>query len=295
MEDLFNEPEKLPEYVEEAMMYKTMKYESFSRRDKEMQKNLEDRVKHFSKILKMKGEPKDYGQRVYLENKEFELEIYKQSESLLYSHKTLRYRTSLPKDKIPDDSSAAQKIAQGFLESLELTNKYAEFRSFEHSFGTTFKEEDEKPILIKTEAHVIYTFQVDNKPIIGPGAKIKVSLVEQGKVCGLLYFWRDLTEYEKWPLISPEEALKRFKDDKRFKDLSSTTASVTIENMQFGFYSLPPTDFQRFLIPVYFFEGVVKTKLAEYPFCHFIVAVDITPSKIKALGVVDNPYACLIF
>jgi len=290
MEDLFKDPVNIPVYMKEAMMYSTSNF-------KDMGKDFEDRMIKYSELFNMKGEPKDYGDMLILENKDFKLRVYRQSDSFLLNHKKYRYRSNLPKSKLPEKEEAF-KNAEAYLDKVKLTNNFAKITGYKLSKIMNFKPGEKNPELKETEAHVMYNFSVENIPIIGPGAKIKFSLIEGGKMSGLLYFWRSITPYQKWPLISPKEALKRFKANPRFKQLSSESASIILDNMYFGYYALTPTEFQRYLIPVYAIIGKVQmkvgSKIRSHDFSDCVLAVNISPLKIKSMMVVKNPFPCLI-
>jgi len=293
MSSLFVLPKEIPKHIPEVPMYRTTRYRTLSRRERNVQRDLDARVERYSKLLKVEGKPVDFGDRIFMQNEDYELEIYRASDSLLYSHKKLRYRTDIPSDaQLPSKKEAFEK-AKKYLDNIGIDLQYAKIRSFEYTEAAHLKPGNDKPQFVRTEAHIIYSFSLDGLPVFGPGAKIKVSLVEENKISGLLYFWRKPTKDRKMPLIHPEEAIKRLTSDPTFGNLSPKTARVTLHNIQFGYYSLTPTDFQRCMIPVYAINGTVETEFLDpYQFTQYVMAVDISFDEIKKYGVVDNPYHC---
>lgn len=284
MNNLFKEPDGIPKEIGSVPIYKTTN--TFDK-----QKDLNKRIKNYASMFNMKSKFIDYGERLLLKNNKFNLFVYKQSDSfLLYPQ---NFNINYPKKKInlPTKEEACQ-IAINYLKELKLTNEYAEITTVKYTKVASLKSLESPSLLA---INIIFSFNIDHIPAMGPGAKIKVTIIQDGKINGLVYFWRDISkEDDTIGVISPKEALKRFKADKSFNQLNPETDSVIIKNIQFGYYSLSPTDYQRYLIPVYALKGSVETKYANYNFVDYIVAAKISPLKIKTLRVVDNPFPCFI-
>ncbi|MFX1532482.1 MAG: hypothetical protein ACFFBC_15300 [Promethearchaeota archaeon] len=294
MEKLFTYPEEFRPL--EVSIFRTTKYRTFSRREKGVEADLDARVKHFSDAFKIDGKPNDLGERIIIQDERQILIIYRASDSLLLLNKKNGFRTSIPEGTRLPEQKEAYEIATNYLDQVGLSTNFAKFKSFTYSKGAMFKAETKQPTLINSEAHVNFDFSLENIPVIGPGAKIKVSIVEGDEVSGLIYYWRTPSKEETIPIIEPREALKRLTADKSFKELSPDTASVKLYSITLGYYAMSPTDFQRFLVPVYAIKGTVETKFLDpYNFTQHVVAVDMSLEEIKRRGVVDNPYKCLIF
>ena len=76
MNNLFVYPKEIPKYIPKVFMYRTTKYQTLSRRDKDAQEDLDSRVNHYSKLFEIEGTPVDSGDRIIIQNDEYELEIY---------------------------------------------------------------------------------------------------------------------------------------------------------------------------------------------------------------------------
>jgi len=294
--DLFVYPKKIPKHIKKIAMYRTYKHRTFSRREKSAVKQFESRIKQFSGLFKARSEPIDSGDLMLFREKDYTLEIYRASDSLWWTHNELAYREKAPRGaKLPDEKQA-YKIAEEYLRKYDLVNEYSKFSSVDYTEAAYSSSPKENPISAKTEAHVNYKFSLDRIPVLGPGAKIQVSLVENSTMSELLYFWREPIKEKSNEIIHPEEALKKITNDPRFMRLSSKTAVVNLHKMQLGYFALTPSDFQRYLIPVYAVDGTAKTKDFErYDFTLYVVAAPLTPTSIKEAGIVADPNSCQVF
>jgi hypothetical protein len=296
MEDLFLYPEEIPKPPEEVSIFRTTKYRTFSRREKGVEADLDARIKHFSEVFKIYGKANDLGERIILQDENQVLIIYRASNSLLLLSKKNGFGTKISEGVRLPEQKEAHEIATNYLDRVGLSIEFAKFKSFTYTKGAMFKVKTKQPTLVNTKAHVNFNFSLENIPVIGPGAKIKVSFTEGSEVSDLLYYWRIPKKEEMMPIIEPMDALKRLTADKSFKELSPDTASVKLHSIILGYYAMSPTDFQRFLVPVYAIKGTVETKFLDpYNFTQHVVAVEMPLKEIKRRGVVDNPYKCLIF
>ena len=294
--DLFIYPQKLPEPIAEVPMYRTMIHRTYSRRLQAASEEFNNRLQIYSRLFNTKSEPQDKSSVILFREPDYTLEVYRPSDSLRWSHRELAYREHVPAEAELPKEQEARELATNFLREYRLENNYAQFQSVAYSQLAISTSPDEEPTVYNTEAHVLYNFNLEGYPVFGPGAKIKASFVEGGRMSRFLNFWRTPTKEKTISLISPEEALKKFSNDPRFMRISPDTAVVNIHDIQFGYYTLPPTEFQRYLIPVYAVSGTVKTQDFErYDFTHYVVAVELTKEQIKQAGVVANPASCTVF
>lgn len=294
--ELFIYPKKIPKHIKQVPMYVTTKYRTYSRRETEAVRALDARIKRYSRLFKIKSKPQDVGDLLVFREKDYTLEVYKTSDSVWWTHNELAYRGKMPRGKKLPDKKAVVKIARRHLAKFGLTNKYTKISSVDYTEVAIAATARSKPRLVKTEAHAIFNFFLGGLPVMGPGAKIKVSLVEDGKLSSLLYFWRDPVKRKAMKLVHPKEGLGKLINDPRFMRLSSDSAVVQLRKMRFGYYALTPTEFQRYLIPVYETKGTVKTSDFErYDFTHYIAAVALTQDEIKRAGILADPSSCQIF
>jgi hypothetical protein len=112
----------------------------------------------------------------------------------------------------------------------------------------------------------------------------------------VIYFWRKPVKAKAMPTITAEEALSQFRRDPLFLRLNPEEALIEIQTIQFGYYALPPAEFQRYYVPVYAIAATARTREFErYDFRRYVVGVRISSEEAKQLDVVANPAACRMF
>jgi hypothetical protein len=115
-------------------------------------------------------------------------------------------------------------------------------------------------------------------------------MVEEGRISNLIYFWREPSENRYIRINHPVEALEAFRDSSEFAQLNGEQAQISLDQMRFGYYALPPFDFQRFLIPVYQLKGVEETPLLGMrDVTNYIPATNFSADVIRTMGLVDQP------
>lgn len=143
-----------------------------------------------------------------------------------------------------------------------------------------------------SEVQVLFGFWLDDLPVLGPGAKIKVSLVANGEVSSVLWFWREPIVDEaapRLPVLPAERAL-----DGVARSYGNAAADadirVNLRNVRLGHYALPPFEAQKFLIPVYEASGTEETHLlGSREIGLYVPAVRISNRQIKEMGMVPEP------
>jgi hypothetical protein len=294
--DLFIYPQQLPEPIAEVPLYRTTPHKTYAHRLQTAREAFSDRLQLYSRLFNTQTEPRDKGGVVLFQEADYTLEVYRPSDSLRWTCQELAYRNHMPAEAQLPTEQEALELATNHLREYRLDTHYTQFKSIAYSELSITNAVSKKTAVYRTEINVLYNFKLEGHPIFGPGAKIKLSFVEGGRRSRLLYFWRVPQREKMISIISPEEALKKFSRDRRFRKLSPDTAGVNVQSLQFGYYALPPTEFQRFLIPVYRVEGTVKTECIEsQSFTLHVVAVNLTPEQIMEAGVVANPASCTVF
>ena len=288
-------PEKIPEYKKQISIYRTIPFRTASFKNVKAKRYITNRMTRYSKLFDFTEKPEDIGDRFVYSRTGHDLEIFKTSDSLRYTNVELKYPLKLPDKVSLPTKDEAYEITNDALKKYELSVEHAKISSFTYTELAKETNTDGKMQIQKIEANVEFNFELDDLPVWGPGAKIKTSLVENS-VAGILYFWRKPVYENVIPVIHPLSALERFTTDRSFKYLDKETAEINIHSASLGYYSLSPSAFQRFLIPVYAIKYTVNSKFMDpYHSTQFVVAVDISLDEIKEMGVVDNPYQCLIF
>ena len=290
MSKVFSLPGKLPQYPK-APLYRVSKYRTFSPRVEEAKAEFDARVKRCKEIFRIRGEPEDRGTQVVFRDGTKVLEVYRPSDSFWWTDSEVAYREEAPKGvKLPGDEEA-RGIALKHMGELGLEPKYARIVSVTRTMvAISEAERKERPILVDTEVHINFSFWLDDYPVMGPGAKIRLSTVEDGRISEFLWFWREPFREKEVEIIDPEEALARLTREQRFAHLTSDEIRISLKEMRFGYYALPPFGFQRFLVPVYEVRGIEETRLlGRRDVIFYTPAMELPPETIKRMGFADRP------
>ena len=296
MSELFTLPEKIPQQRQQIPLYRTTELKTLSPRESTVARYFDRRLKKYREIFMLTQEPEDNGDILTFKEKKFDFEVYKASDSFWMTNRELAFSETLPRGaELPKEDEAADK-AREYLEKHYVDMTYVKFQSVTHTEvvhdGPDKKEIDSQ----KTAVNVNFSFDMDGIPVVGPGAKIQVSFCDRDLVSQVYYFWRDAKIADEMDSILPDNALEKFMKDPQFIRLDERSSSVKIHEMNLNYFAMPPFEFQRFLIPVYTIKGTVSTKhLERYDFNTHVVAVNITPEKIKRAGILANPSSCQVF
>lgn len=250
-------------------MFRCTPFRSFSSRDHAGQRDLIGRRRQVAELFGMEGEPDERGDRVVIRSESRTLEIYRSSDSLWWTDHDLA-------------GVDAPKASRKLLSEAEAT---AEAHRELARLGLDLQAASVSSVdFVEGFVNVNYRFSLVDRPVLGPGAKAKVSFGEGGRLAQIFYFWRRPTAAETLPCISVDEALQRFQRDPGFLRLRHTGAIVEVVNITLGYYALPPTEFQRFYIPIYAIDAIVSTEeLPHHEFCRHIVAVRVPAESAESM------------
>lgn len=290
MDSIFALPRDIPKHLEEAPLFRVSKYISYSHNRKDATEGFRDNVNHYKEKFGIKGDVKDNGTEVVFMDGSKVLEIYRPSDSIWWRDLDLAYRECVPEGtELPNDKEA-REIALRKLEDLNIESKYAKIASVTYTKMALSKaDKKDRSETRKTEVHVNFSFTVEGYPIMGPGAKMRISLIEDGKMSSFLKFWRDPNKDGEIKVITPEEALGSLIEDTRYAQMPSSKNHISLNKMQFGYYAMPPFEFQRFLIPVYEIKGIEETELlGKKDFTTYLPAMQLDPKTMKKTGFADR-------
>lgn len=296
MSSLFSMPKTIPMYDKKIAIYRTTQLKTLSPRESTVARYFEKRLSQYKEIFGLRESPRDIGDTLLFAEKEFDLEVYKASDSFWWISRNAAFPETL-KDgaKLPDMDTAAEN-ARKRIERLGVDVSCAEVQSVSY---TEVVRDDTKQREIQREntaVNVNFSFNLNGLPVVGAGAKMQISYCDYDELAHILYFWRNIKEEDAMEVILPDNALEKLMKDPRFIRLDDRNAKVSLNDIQLGYYALPPYEFQRFLIPVYTITGTASTKYLErYDFTSHVVAVNITASEIKKAGIVANPDSCQVF
>jgi len=162
------------------------------------------------------------------------------------------------------DSSECEKIATAFLETF--LEKLADYGlvpglaqiEFAGVSVAARRWDSETNTSRDTQMGVGYTLKYNGMPTAGFGG-IEVLIGDQGKIEGLLVFWRNVELGRNVKVtISAEEALKNIGScDQLAHGLSSPRIErLIINKVELAYYVGPPVEKQNELVPVYLFSAL---------------------------------------
>lgn len=123
--------------------------------------------------------------------------------------------------------------------------------------------ERQEPVRLVTATQVSFDFVYEGVDLIGPGAKMQVSLRPDGEIDSAYRMWRELRQIGVVTGYSVDEIAARLGNSQMFAELSDDTARVEITAARAGLLSVPPTEFQSVLYPAVEVQGAITTEAAE--------------------------------
>lgn len=290
---------KLPKQVKTLPVYRSFEFDTVSRKDKGFIKYSDQKIKFLRNFFGIKGKVTDLGDEYMIRNEKEALEVFLASDSFWWTNRKTAYSEDIKlARKIPDKDVAIKK-ANSIIESLNLNSNLLKFKSIGYNYLSVSKSPKKRDKQeVPTNILVNYGFEINKIPIFGPGAKVQVSFTSKNSLAEFLFFFRNLQDEKKLTkIISPEEALGLIEGNYRFKKIKKNKkCSGIINSIALGYYSESPSEFQRYLIPVYKIKGSVLTPdLPKYDFNLFVLATRMTKEKAKKLGVISEPLISNVF
>ena len=133
--------------------------------------------------------------------------------------------------------------------------------------------------------HANFGFELDDLPLLGPGAKMQVTFTDTNDAPFEAYkFWRRTVAQPSVPVISVTNAVAVLESFLAGADGTADTSRFTVLNVRLGHYALPPRSLQRFLIPAYAFSCSGNLDTGQtLSFTRYIAAADVSDGEIKSL------------
>jgi uncharacterized protein DUF6345 len=207
------------------------------------------------------------------------LDLYAPSGSYWWMRSWPRSRKLFkPPTPPPPTSNVALGQALEFLERMNLQDDFAVpsriTRTVEwHGSGAEDREE-----LFTIAWHLDSFFQLADLLVMGPGAKMRVTVTGEG-IGEAFKLWREPVEHGEVAVITVDEAERRLREAPAFAQLAEEDLKIT--GRRFGYYGLPPRERQDCLIPVYAFEGQITDDLIDYQFVRYVQAT--APAELADL------------
>jgi hypothetical protein len=291
MKKIFEFTGKLPQTDSIVTFYNT------SRSIEEKGKTADLRMQKLSKIFGINSKMVDLGDTYQLQEKSKMLTIYPASDSFWFQDDEFFACEDKKQSKNVPDSKAANDIAIEFLKKNDLLLPNASKPTVSYTTVVIDKDGGKTIEEYNTEIHLNFRYTIDKLPVFGPGAKTRVSLIDNKTISGVYHFWREPVNVaekivaeksieSKRKLLTPENALDLFSENMRFAQLKEGAAKVVIKNMELGYFAMSPTEEQTYLIPVYRYQGIVSTEVFEnHEFDLHSVAINYTENDLKSMGI----------
>jgi hypothetical protein len=239
------------------------------------------------------GEVRDAGSSFMASDRRGSLEVFHASDSLRWSTLHLQKSEDEKIAALPDDK-AAIKIAGEFLKERGISLANAKIKNVTRSELSRLQPRAKEPEVKTVAVHVNYGYALEGLPVLGPGAKMQVTIGAGSKVVECYRFWRGSKEVGERELISSQTVLELLRRDPMFRQLREGEARVAFSRVRLGYFALPPREYQRMLIPVYAFDGTISTReLERFDFVRYAVAVKFERDEVKREGIVQHEPAHL--
>lgn len=250
--------------------------------------NPERQLKTLAKTFAMTAKPRDAGTRLIISDRRGQLELMVASGSMRWSTLHLTTEEVAAKVDLPADADA-RELADAFLKNRRLESPHASFFSVTSTDVAIATKRRASPETTRIALHVNYQFTLSGLPVMGPGAKIQVTLGHRARVVECCRFWRDAEEADARPVLSVERLGEIVRGDSMIADLGDDIR-VDFHEARLGYFALPPREPQGWLLPVFALRGSIATRhLERYDFVRYVVAVAFDPDEAKRLGAVSHP------
>jgi hypothetical protein len=268
------------------------------------------RIELLSNSFGISNENTVYGKDfIYNQQGPLQLKLYTASDSFLFFNRDLA-GSSIPPAKLLGAKQAKLRAievirAQGLL----YNDSGSKFQTFYAGAGYTEAQtanagvsgsgewlvsDESEPY--KTEIRSHFGYLLHGLPVFGPGAKTIISNYDDA-ISEEIHFWRNPGQivFER-EIISPETAISRLCKENQFvkvmklhKKYPGQSSGRFYDDVQLGYYATPPSNKQRFYIPVYKIRGTFESRIKlsnqkpssfnqsdstfRYDFTHFVSAM----------------------
>jgi hypothetical protein len=209
------------------------------------------------------------------------LEMYQASQSFRYSRTDVHGEAgdgigkSLILDEVP-------RIADRWIEPFLPQQGRAAISSVTKQELLVSEKPGDEPRAQVIAVDVNYRFEVEGLPLLGPGAKAKVSVHHAGGISGAYRFWRDVSPAGSVRTIPLDVLYERFSSSTLFTDLHDRDASSEVISARLGYLCLPPTEPMSILIPALELRGIIATEAQpRYEFVTHVAAIELDAQQAK--------------
>jgi hypothetical protein len=253
-----------------------------------------DAVSDLARQLDVTGEVVDRGLWFVVSDGRSALEVYQASHSYRFSRLDIDAEAR-DGGRQEVERERALAIAERMVQTMAPDESRWDVHSVTDQEVLIAERDAKEPRLNVTGLQVNYTFSLGDLPLLGPGAKMQVAVGPTGDMTGAYRFWREPNATEPAPTIPQDVAFERFSRSNLFADLSDETARAEVTDVRLGYLSMPPTEIQASLVPVYEFRGVLATEIhPRYEFVSYVAAVEMDEASLKSAELTNAPSSVLV-
>lgn len=242
-----------------------------------------DQVAQLAERFDLKGDVADAGLWWVCRNDRQMLEVYQASHSLRIERLDVdgegRGKSQGPQD--PPDRERALAMAERVMRMIGEDYAKPQVHSvteLEVRRAVRGQKEEERQVV---GLQVNYRYALDGLPLVGPGAKAQVTVGADGEMMQAYRFARAVERIQSRATVPAEEVLRRFAATDMFAQLDAKS-KVSITSLELGLLSIPPTEVQSVLVPVYVIKGRISTRmLPQYDFVRYVAATEMGDADIK--------------
>ena len=228
-------------------------------------------VKNLADNLGLNGEVWENEEFFGITSEKFLFIVGKESGHIYYSD----MKRSRPNGKdipgnLPSDEEAT-KYAITFLKNAQiLPGDLSAIRTL-HQNATDITDSDNSFVSWE-DVQVYFQRQIDGYDVMG--SRFSVDVGADGDIIGLNTNWRNYAPYKKFPLKTPEQAYKEFKQT--HLHAHEEPDSVSVDRITLVYYTQPAAEQEKYLQPAYLFEGHFRNGDKTSGFGHvYIPATDV--------------------
>ena len=256
-------------------------------------------LKRLADLFGIKGKIEETEDLLFVKEGERYLEVRKASSSAFYGEMSSLWREEPTPEKTDFDvpsNEETKKIAMEWLSKLGFSGEditTLQTSITDETFEIVLPEKQGEPVSSVVGKNVELRRRIDDLLVYGPGSKIKFFIGEKGQLNGMLAVWRQITpssavlghqqeegepKGEKMRPISAKEAFEALKKNPLDHLPLALVHKIDVEAVDFGYYSRPAVEHQKYLQPVYVFRGAAYAKLpdgreVDVPYEQYVVAL----------------------
>ncbi|MCS6804322.1 MAG: hypothetical protein RMM98_02305 [Acidobacteriota bacterium] len=212
----------------------------------------------------LRGQVRSANQGVSINDGDRILGVFEGSGAVVFADRGKLFSTvagqSLP------NRGQAMNIARDFFSRHGLLPKEAQILDVSETRTATVTGPNATPSEVVNNLVVHFNFKIEGQEVVGPGAKMSVTIGANGEVIGAYRAWRDIESEVEVDAGTPDRALSKFIEISRasppnlFKTATLKPVNkVRIRHFQVGYMLAPgPEGSRNTLEPVYVFRGKLE-------------------------------------